>query len=245
MKKIDINCDVGEGIGNEAQLFPLISSCNIACGGHAGDASSMQRVSRLAKKHGVKVGAHPSYPDKANFGRASLDIPVEQLIQSIRQQIADLKSILEKENIPLHHIKAHGALYNDIAKEADLAETYLDAIQENYNSILLYVPPSSKIEKLALDRGFSIAREAFADRNYNSDLSLVSREHPRALIESPEAVLAHVAQIVNHQKVKTIDDKEVPILADTICIHGDTPLAFQIVSYLSRELPNLNIRIEK
>ena len=105
-KYIDINCDVGEGVGHEEQLFPLISSCNIACGGHAGDASLMQRVALLAKKFQVKVGAHPSYPDKANFGRTSLDISSEALVESIRRQVSDLASILQKENIPLHHIKA-------------------------------------------------------------------------------------------------------------------------------------------
>ncbi len=242
---IDINCDVGEGVGNEAQLFPLISSCNIACGGHAGDAFSMQRVVRLAKKFNVKVGAHPSYPDKENFGRVSMDIPFEVLIQSIQEQIAGLVSILRKENIPLHHIKAHGALYNEIAKNAELAELFLKAITDYKKDTLIYVPYASEIGQRAEEQGSSIAYEAFADRNYNTDLSLVSRSHPQALIKSPEAVLKHIVQMVKHQEVTTITNETVKILADTFCIHSDTPSAFEIVSYLSHELPNHNIRIKK
>ena len=242
---IDINCDVGEGAGNEAQLFPLISSCNIACGGHAGDASSMEQIVRLAKKCKVKVGAHPSYPDKENFGRASMDITSEALVESIREQIDNLVSILKKENIPLHHIKAHGALYNDIAKNKTLAAKFLEAVARYKKDILIYLPYTSKIEKFAVSQGFSVAYEAFADRNYNSDLSLVGRNHPQALIQSPVAVLKHVVQMVKHQKVCTLSAENIKILVDTFCIHSDTPSAIEIVMYLSKELPKRNIGIKK
>ncbi len=205
----------------------------------------MQKVVRLAKKFKVKVGAHPSYPDKENFGRSAMDIPSEVLIQSIQEQIVGLVSILEKENIRLHHIKAHGALYSTIAKNAELAELFLMAIADYKKDILIYVPYSSEIGKKAVEQDFSIAYEAFADRNYNSDLSLVSRSHPQALIESPEAVLKHIIQMVKHRKVRTLTGKTVKILADTFCIHSDTPSAFEIVSYLSKELPNHTIRIKK
>ena len=205
----------------------------------------MQRVIRLAKKFKVKVGAHPSYPDKENFGRSAMDIPSEVLIQSIQEQIAGLVSILEKENVRLHHIKAHGALYNTIAKNAELAEHFLRAVADYKKDSLIYVPYASEIAKKAVAHDFSIAYEAFADRNYNSDLSLVSRSHPQALIESPTAVLKHIVQIVKHQKVRTLTDNTVKILAETFCIHSDTPSAFEIVSYLSKELPNHTIRIKK
>lgn len=242
---IDINCDVGEGADNEEQLFPLISSCNIACGGHSGDASSMERVARLAKKWDVKVGAHPSYPNKENFGRTSMDISSEVLIQSIQEQIATLVSILKKENIPFHHIKAHGALYNEIARNAILAARFLEAIVRYKRYILLYIPYASEIERLAIDQGFSVAYEAFADRNYNADLSLVARDQPQALITSPEAVLKHIVQMVKHQKVRSLTEKNVKILADTFCIHSDTPSAIEIVMYLSQELPKHTIQIKK
>lgn len=245
LELIDINCDVGEGAENEAQLFPMISSCNIACGGHAGNASSMQRIVRLAKKWNVKVGAHPSYPDKDNFGRSSLKIPSEVLIQSIQKQIADLVYILKKEQLPLHHIKAHGALYNDIAKNDKLAEVFLGAVEEYKKNTLIYTPFASKIAEIAVAKSYSIAYEAFADRNYDDNLSLIARTHQKALITSPEAVLAHIVQMVRCQNLRTITGKIINIWADTFCIHSDTPSAFEIVLYLTQELPNYNIRIKK
>ena len=205
----------------------------------------MERVVRLAKKFKVKVGAHPSYPDRDNFGRASMDIPSTVLIQSIRQQISALESILKQENLPLHHIKAHGALYNEIAQNPTLAKCFLKSIGDSYRNILLYVPYASAIARKAVAAGFSIAHEAFADRNYNTDLSLVSRSDQQAMIKTPEAILNHIILMVQHHKVKAVSGEEIKILADTFCIHSDTPLAFEIVSYLSQELPNHNIRIIK
>lgn len=174
-----------------------------------------------------------------------MDISSEVLVQSIQEQIADLVSILRKENISLHHIKAHGALYNEIAKSSASASRFIEAVATYKKDILLYVPYSSQIEKIAINQGFSVAYEAFADRNYNSDLSLVGRTHPQALIHSPEAVLRHVVQMIKYQKVRTLTDKNVKILADTFCIHSDTPFAIEIVMYLSQELPNHNIHIKK
>ncbi|NNE76300.1 MAG: lactam utilization protein LamB, partial [Pricia sp.] len=142
-KEIDINCDVGEGIGNEAELFPLISSCNIACGGHAGNTKEMKEIVQLAKLHKVKVGAHPSYPDKAKFGRVSMDITADGLTQSIRRQIENLVRIASKAQIGLNHIKPHGALYNDIAKNESLTNIFLKAIAAYRTDVHLYVPYAS------------------------------------------------------------------------------------------------------
>jgi len=242
---IDINCDVGEGIGNEKSLMPLISSCNIACGGHAGDLETISEVTKLAKVHGVKVGAHPSYPDRDNFGRVSVDISQKELITSIRRQMDDFMTVLKRENITLHHIKPHGALYNDISKNPDLAETFLKAIEDFKNTGWIYVPYKSAIEVAALKNGFQIKREAFADRNYNSDLSLVSRQLPGAVLEAPEEVLQHLVNMVTTQNVTTSEGEKAKIIADTFCVHGDTPSALEILNYLSRELPKANIRIAK
>lgn len=242
---IDINCDVGEGIGNEKSLMPLISSCNIACGGHAGDLETISEVAKLAKKHGVKVGAHPSYPDRDNFGRVTMDISREELITSIRWQMNDFMTVLKRENITLHHIKPHGALYNDIAKNPNLAETFLKAIEDFKSTCLIYVPYKSAIEAIALKNGFQIRREAFADRNYNSDLSLVSRKLPGAVLEAPEEVLQHLVNMVTTQNVTTSEGEKVKLVADTFCVHGDTPSALEILNYLSQELPKENIRIKK
>jgi len=242
---VDINCDVGEGIGNEKELFPYISSCNVACGGHAGDAETMTAIVRLALRHGVKLGAHPSYPDTKNFGRVSIQLPKKKLIRSIRQQLAAFTSVLKAEFATLHHIKPHGALYNDIAGDGDLARTFLEAVDDFRGHTILYVPYGSVIEKEAADQGFQVAKEAFGDRNYNDDLSLVSRALPNALIEMPSKVLQHITSIVRDQKVITITGIPVAVVADTLCIHGDTPTALEILVYLSSELPRQHIHIKK
>ncbi|MFS4491697.1 5-oxoprolinase subunit PxpA [Maribacter sp. 2308TA10-17] len=242
---IDINCDVGEGIGNEAELLPMISSCNIACGGHAGDVNTMTKVVRLAKENQVKVGAHPSYPDPENFGRISMDISSDVLITSIQNQMESFTSILKKEKVKMHHIKPHGALYNDIAKDASLAKIFLKSILNFKDIIFLYVPFNSVIENEALKQNFKIKNEAFGDRNYNEDLSLVSRKLPNAVLEKPEEVLPHLLSMVKEEQLKASDGSIIKVKADTYCIHGDTPSALQILTYLSKELPKHNIAIAR
>ncbi len=244
MYSIDINCDVGEGIDNEAQLLPLISSCNIACGGHAGNEMTMAKVIRLAKKYRVRVGAHPSYPDRKNFGRLSMSMTQQKLEASIQKQLQVITSIAKKESVRLHHIKAHGALYNDIAKDAVVAKVYLNAISGYKAKVLLYVPYKSEIEELAKQQGFKVKREAFGDRNYNRDLSLVARNLPNALLVNPPEVLVHLLNIVNEKKVKTIKNDMIDLIADTYCIHGDTPSAYEILTYLNKELPLHNVQID-
>lgn len=241
--KIDINCDVGEGVGNETHLLPLISSCNIACGGHAGDLLTMERVISIAKKNNVKIGAHPSYPDKHNFGRKVLSISEGHLKSSIVEQLKIFDRALNKGNADLHHIKAHGALYNETAKNENLALVYLDAIKPYRDNVFVYVPYNSIISRLAVEKGFKITYEAFADRNYNTDLSLVSRNLENALIQEPKQVLAHVLSIIKEGKVQTVTDEHIAIRAETLCIHGDTPSALQILMYLSQELPNHGVQL--
>jgi Uncharacterized proteins, homologs of lactam utilization protein B len=242
---IDINCDVGEGIGNEAQIFPFISSCNIACGGHAGTEESMSEVVDLAIQYGVKIGAHPSYPDRENFGREVLNIPNKMLIQSIKDQIWTFETILNQKKAPLHHIKAHGALYNQTAKDSELAKTYLEAVSAYRKKAILYVPFGSVVAELAMEMGFQIWYEAFADRNYNADLSLVSRKLPNSLIEKPSLVVEHVLPIIKNHKVKAVNNEFVNIEAKTLCVHGDTASALEILMYLSQELPKQQVQIQK
>ncbi|MEL6916236.1 MAG: 5-oxoprolinase subunit PxpA [Bacteroidota bacterium] len=242
---IDLNCDVGEGIGNEKDILPLISSCNIACGGHAGDIITMQNVTKLAKEHHVKVGAHPSYPDRENFGRVSIYMPKEKLIETLKEQIDRLISVLRTEEIPLHHIKPHGALYNDVAKKKELALIFLEGIEAYRAKTFLYVPYGSIIEKLARKKRFHIKLEAFGDRAYTENLSLVPRSRSNAMIEDPKAVFEHLLFMIKKGRVKTIAGNTVKIKADTYCIHGDTPLALEILMYLSKTLPNKAIYIKK
>ena len=243
MKQIDLNCDVGEGQENENELLPFISSCNIACGGHAGDPQTMDRVIRIALQNDVKIGVHPSYPDRENFGRESLEMSQSDFRDSIRSQINIFSEILKKEQGNLNHIKPHGALYNDLAKDEELCQAFLEAIAPYKEGVKLYVPFGSVIAKEAANSGWDVVYEAFGDRNYNDDLSLVSRKNANALIMKPEEVLAHVLNIVDKGMVKTISGHFQPIKAETFCLHGDTPQVLQILMYLSRELPKRDIRV--
>lgn len=232
MKSCLINCDLGEGFGNETELMPYIQYCNIACGGHAGIIDSMNQVVDLAIKHEVKIGAHPSYPDSENFGRKSMKLSADELIETIQKQVNSLLEITRKKGAPLFHIKPHGALYNDIANNEEVANNYLKAITPFKVAVKLFVPYNSVIEKLALKNGFSIIYEAFADRNYNDDLSLVSRDNIKAVISSTVEVLKHTNEILNTGLVTTISNKKIKIKADTFCIHSDTENAVVLVKEL-------------
>lgn len=235
---------MGEGIGSDANLMPWISSCSISCGAHAGDEYTIRKTIRLAKKHGVKIGAHPGYPDKENFGRMVMDISKKTLQKSIKKQLNSFSDILKKEGGELHHIKAHGALYHQLAKNKALAFMFLDALK-NFTKIPLYVPFCSEIAKAATNRGFQILYEAFADRNYNADLTLVSRKDKNALLQNPTAILQHILKMVKKNQVLSVQGVKIHIQADTFCIHGDTPNALEILKYLHQKLPNYNIQIAR
>lgn len=244
MKSIDINCDMGEGVPNDPQLMPLISSCNIACGGHTGNANTIRATIRLALKYGVKIGAHPSYPDPENFGRKPMDITPRTLVKSIKTQLNTFMEVAQQEKATLHHIKPHGALYNQIAKDKDWAAVFLNALA-TYTDTPLYVPFGSAIHQLALTQKWPFKLEGFGDRNYLQNLTLVPRTSIAALLQQPEAVLTHILSIINHNKLRTLDGITKRFKADTICIHGDTPTALQILMYLNTQLPKHNIQIEK
>lgn len=234
--KIDINADVGEGIGNEPDLLPLISSCNIACGGHAGDEDTVRKVIKLAKEHKVKIGAHPSFPDKENFGREIVDISNTALFATIKNQIKALLNICKEQQALLYHVKPHGALYNLAAKDKNTAQVIIEVMKRFHQPLKLYVPYGSVIAEVAKKENITITYEAFADRNYNEDLSLVSRKQPNAVITNSDEMFDHVHNMVVHQKVKCLSGVEVPIKANTFCIHGDNPKALKLASDLKRKL---------
>ena len=238
--KIDINADVGEGIGNEDQLFPLISSCNIDCGGHAGNLETMLSVVRLAKKNNLKIGAHPSFPDRKNFGRKIMNISKDKLVKSLKNQIQALKTILIQENVDLNHIKPHGALYNFASNDKETARIIIDLTKEINTK--LYAPYSSLISKMAREEGVKICNELFIDRNYNSNLTLVSRDNPNALIENSNEMFKHVYNIINN-KIISVDKKEISVEFDTLCIHGDNPNAIELLEELHLKLNNIEIKI--
>lgn len=241
-KKIHINCDLGEGGKYDAELMPLISACNIACGGHAGNIDTMHRTTELAMKHNVEIGAHPSYPDKANFGRKSIEISPEDLKLSIEAQVITLKQIVEAEGGKLTHIKLHGALYNDAARDKNIARTVLEAfelLEENY---CLYVPLKSKIADLAMGK-FDIFYEAFGDRNYKPDYSLVSRSESNALIDQKELVFEHIFSMFKHKKINCLSGEKLDCKADTFCIHSDTNSAVEILEYLHKKFAEEGVSI--
>ena len=244
MNFIDINCDVGEGFENEAVILPYISSCNIACGGHAGNLTIIDETIKIAIANAVKVGAHPSYPDKENFGRKVIEISHRELKNSLTNQINLIKERLEAHHQKLHHIKPHGALYNEVAKNEELATILVDIVK-GYSDIFLYVPYDSVIEKLALKNNIKVKYEAFADRNYNNDLSLVSRGHHNAMIEDVNQVAAHLQLMINEHKVKTITNNKISIQADTYCFHTDTPDAALFIQRVISALEKHQIFVSK
>jgi len=193
-----------------------------------------ESVVSLALKHNVKIGAHPSYPDKENFGRKTVVMDPDKLKKSILLQINSLHKIIKEQNGTLHHIKAHGALYNDIASDNELAIHFLDGISEFKNDVKLFVPYNSAIERNALKKGFSIIYEAFADRNYDDNLKLVSRDEKDAVISSPELVINHVSEMFLQHKVTTISGNKLPMKVSTFCVHSDTKNAIKIVEVLHK-----------
>ena len=237
---IDINCDVGEGIANEHLLIPYITSCNIACGGHFGDKNSMDTTILLALKNNVLIGAHPSFPDTENFGRKWITISDEELQKSIEIQLDIFQERMKIHKAKLHHIKPHGALYNAIAVDEHLATVFVNSIKKYTENVYLFVPYKSEIEKVALNNNIKIIYEAFADRNYNDDLTLVNRNHKNALITDKEHVFQHVSKMVFDGKVKTLSGFEKSIKADTFCVHSDTENALEIVQYLSNRFNKNN-----
>ncbi|MBL4642247.1 MAG: 5-oxoprolinase subunit PxpA [Flavobacteriaceae bacterium] len=243
MRIIDVNCDLGEGVVGEALLMPYISSCNIACGGHFGTKDTIDETIELAIKNKVKIGAHPSFPDQTNFGRKILNISAHDLKKSIQSQLELIAQRLEIFNVKMHHIKAHGALYNLIAKDIDAATNYINSIERFTKGVCVYVPYNSAIEKVAKERGINIKYEAFADRNYNTDMSLVSRSNKNAVISNPSVVFNHIRQMIENEKVLTIDKVLVSIKADTFCIHGDHKNALEILKEITRLLKKQNIQI--
>ena len=241
---IDINADIGEGIGNETNLMPLLSSCNIVCGGHAGDNNSMELCVKLAKHHKVKIGAHPSFPDKENFGRQIVNMPCAALYQTIKNQIKSLMKVVREQHAALHHVKPHGALYNLAVKDKKTAEVIVEVMKSIHLPLKLYVPYGSVISKIAIKENIPITYEVFADRNYNDDLSLVSRTKQNAIIKDVDVMTSHVQNMILHRKVKTISGAEVPLEAETICVHGDNPEALRLVKKLRQNLTDFGVKIQ-
>ncbi|SDS21947.1 5-oxoprolinase subunit PxpA [Christiangramia echinicola] len=242
-RMIHINCDLGEGGEFDEELMPLISACNIACGGHAGNLESMHRTVRLAMENNVEIGAHPSYPDRKNFGRNHLEMSAEDLKLSIEGQVLSLKQIAESEGGKMAHIKLHGALYNDAAKDEKIARLIVECLHDLEDDFKIFVPLNSKISEFAMGK-FDMVFEAFADRNYNENFSLVSRSEEHALITEKEEVFKHVFSIYNDRKIITHSGVEIDGKADTFCVHSDTPSSLEIIQFLHKKFAEKGIGVK-
>jgi len=216
---IDLNCDMGENSGNDEAIMPYITSANIACGFHAGDSRTMLETVRLAKQYGVAVGAHPSWNDIEGFGRREMMLPPDEVEALVLYQIGALAAIAKAEGAELHHVKPHGALYNQAAKDRDLANAIARAVKRFSGELILVGLAGSGLIEAGIKVGLRVANEGFPDRNYNPDGTLVSRKESNAIIESPEEVAAHAMDLI--QNGILFDDKRVKV--DTLCLHGDHP----------------------
>ena len=226
---VDLNSDLGEGAGTEREIMPSITSANIACGAHAGDERSMRETVLLAVANGVAVGAHPGYRDPANFGRTALDIPADELITDLAAQIEALRAVARALGTDLAHAKAHGALYNTAQHDLGVAAAIVAALERSAPDLVLFVFPGSAVERAARAAGLRVAREGFIDRAYEPDGTLRSRTRSDALIVDPERAAAQAMSFVRDGGVRAVDGTFLPLAVETLCVHGDTPGAPEIL----------------
>jgi UPF0271 protein len=242
---IDINCDMGEGMLNDASLMPFISSANIACGYHAGNEDIIKRTIELALKNNVAIGAHPSYNDRENFGRLSQSIALVELAELISDQISLFEKITNQMGCKIHHVKLHGALYNDCAKDALLSKIVAQTIQAIDPSIMLYGLSGSHTIKEARAIGLRSVQEVFADRTYQANGQLTPRYLDHALITDPIESAKQVLSMVLDQELKADDGTMIAVNAETVCIHGDHEAAVEIAKNLFNTLQQYKIEIKQ
>ena len=240
---IDLNADVGEGCGQDVALIPLISSANIACGSHAGDADSMREAVAFARDHGVAVGAHPSFPDRENFGRREMRLAPADLHASIVSQVQALADIAASEGTRLCHVKPHGALYNMAAREEELAETIARAVQSVDPTLMLFGLAGSALLTAANRIGLRGVSEVFADRAYLPDGRLLPRDRPGSVIHNVAAVAVRAVGMARDARVMAVDGSSISVRADTICVHGDTPGAAAIARGVREALAAAGITV--
>jgi UPF0271 protein len=250
---VDLNCDMGEGMPSDIAIYPFISSANIACGGHAGDPDTMRRSVELALLHGVAIGAHPSYPDRAGFGRTDIlefrpgagdrPLPLNALVSTLTVQIAAIQSICHEMGTRLHHVKPHGALYNRAARDHAVSAIICDAVTAVDPSLIIYGLSGSLIRQAAETAGLRFVSEVFGDRTYRPDGSLTPRTEPNALIHDTPGMLYQVLTMVQHRQVRAASGSVIPIAAETICLHGDGDQAVKFAGILRRELERNGIKV--
>ncbi len=245
---IDINCDMGEGfgvyrLGADELMMPHITSANVACGFHAGDPMIMDRTVRLARQHGVAVGAHPSFPDLWGFGRRALGASPEEVRNYVIYQVGALEAFARSHGVRLQHVKPHGAVYNMAARDRRLARALAEGVKAVNPELIFVALANSALEEEARELGLRVASEAFADRAYRSDGTLVPRGQPGAVLRDVDQVVRQVLSMLRDGFVQAQDGSRVPVRPHTICVHGDTPGAPDFVAALARSLQEAGVEL--
>jgi UPF0271 protein len=237
---IDFNCDLGEGGGADGELMPWITSANIVCGGHAGDVVTMRETVALAEAHGVAVGAHPGFLDRENFGRREQELTAGALRELVTSQIEALRGCGS-----VRHVKPHGALYNQAARDPEMAKIVAEAVYEIDPKLILFGLAGSELVRAGRKRGLRVANEVFADRTYQADGSLTPRSRSDAVITDEAAAVAQVVRMLREGWVRSTDGSTVPIEADTVCLHGDGPKAVAMARRLNEALRDSGIELRR
>lgn len=248
MFRVDLNSDLGESfgrytIGNDDKIIPLITSANVACGYHASDPVVMNKTIAMAKKAGIRVGAHPGFPDLMGFGRRNMNVSKEEAKAYTLYQLGALDAFCRAQGVKMQHVKPHGALYNMAAKDYDLSVAICEAIKEFDDSLIVMALSGGELVHAAKDMGLRVALEVFADRAYEEDGSLVARTKEGAMITDEEEAIRRVIRMVKEQKVTAITGKDIDIKADSICVHGDGAKALAFVERIRKAMQAEGIEI--
>lgn len=247
--RVDLNSDIGEGFGNyvlgmDEEILNYVTSINLACGWHAGDANIMDKTVAMAKEKRVYVGAHPGYPDLLGFGRRAMAIKREEAKNYMLYQTGALMAFTKAHGVKLQHVKLHGAFYNKACVDPELANGVLDGLEQlKDEKIILMALSGSYIAKEAKKRGLRVSQEVFADRGYNADGTLVNRSLPGAFVKDIQEALPRVIRMIKEGKVKTADGQDIAIQADSICVHGDNPKAIEFVKQIRQGLVEAGIEV--
>ena len=240
---VDINADLGEGAGHDEELFELITSANIATGFHAGDSDTMHAAVSAAKKHGVAIGAHPSFFDRENFGRNEVKVSNQEALDAVAYQLGVFQAIASAVGVQPNHVKPHGALYNMAVRDRELADAIARAIESVDPKLILFAPDKSELARAGEAHGLKIAHEIFADRNYLNNGWLVPRTRPDALLGDPNEAAQRVLRMLREGKVRSVEGRDVDVRGETICVHSDTPGAVEFARELRKQLEQEGVEI--
>ena len=241
---VDLNSDLGEGAGHDNEILDLVSSANISCGFHAGDSASIFATIQAALERGVSLGAHPSFPDRENFGRTEMTMAPVEVYAAVAYQIGAFNALASAAGGKMNHVKAHGALYNMAARDRALADVIANAIFALDPKLILFAPSASLLDEAATELGLTTASEVFADRNYLPDGSLVPRSDPNAFVHDPVEAADRIIRILSEQKVRAVDGTDISVFGTTVCVHGDNPQAVAFVRQL-RDRAYIEVKLEE